>query len=102
MDELRTGPSRTSEIEAEAFEGRTAPSSTSRLVVADESNAKTKPPAAASGLLELSSFILRMIELGVLAAAALVSAELLLDYVSPERAAVDRQPQLQAAVVERR
>ena len=98
MDELRTGPSRTSEIEAEAFEGRTAPSSTSRLVVADESNAKTKPPAAASGLLELSSFILRMIELGVLAAAALVSAELLLDYVSPERARDYRNAVLVAAV----
>jgi len=97
MDGLHSGSSPTGEIEADGF---TAPPAAphSKLVVDREPDEKSRSSAATSGLLELSSFILRIVELGVLAAAALVSAQVLLDYVSPERARDYRNAVLVAAV----
>lgn len=99
MDEVQTGPCRTGEVSAELDFGVAGPlARPNRAAPEAPDAAKEGRPAGTSGLLELSSLILRLVELAVVAAAAFVCAELLLDYMTAERARDYRNAVLVAAV----
>jgi Undecaprenyl-phosphate glucose phosphotransferase len=97
MEGIQTGASRAREIQSES--SVEAVSSVAAPAAAEElSSGRSGPSAGTSGLLELSSLILRVVELAVLALAALVCTQLLLDFLSPERARDYRNAVLVAAV----
>ena len=84
MDGVGTGPGQLIEAGPESARSAAAPAAAGDAP-ADAGQSAARTSAATSGLLELSSLILRLVELAVLALAAFVCAQLVLDFLSAER-----------------